>query len=183
VSLPRSVGQVPVVYNHKSGGGRSQAFGDYSDCPARPLFAFGHGLSYTRFEYGALALSPERAAPDATLRAEVDVSNVGERDGDEVVQLYVRDPLASVTRPVQQLVGFARVPIPAGQTRRVRFVVDPAQVAFYDAAMQLVIEAGEIRFMVGSSSSDIRSTASLCIEGEPRVLRVASPEPTRVEIL
>jgi len=183
LSMPRNVGQVPVYYGHKSGGGRPQAFGAYIDSESTPLFPFGHGLSYTRFEYGALEVSPRRAAPDQTLCAEVEVANTGDREGDEVVQLYLRDPVASVTRPVLQLVGFARVGLAPGQTRRIRFLVDPAQAAFYDAAMQLVIEPGELRFQVGASSQDIRSSASLRIDGAPRRIGVASPDPTRVEIL
>jgi beta-glucosidase len=183
ISMPRGVGQVPLYYGHKSGGGRPQAFGEYVDSPSTALFPFGHGLSYTRFEYGALVVSPQHAVSHQILHAEVEVANVGDRDGDEVVQLYLRDPVASVTRPVLQLVGFARVRLGAGERRRIRFEVDPAQAAFYDAAMQLVLEPGELRFLVGASSQDIRTSASLHLDGAPRVVEAASPDPTRVVIL
>ena len=182
VSLPREVGQVPVYYNHKSGGGRSQMLGDYSDLPVQPLFPFGHGLSYTRFEYGGLSVHPERTPPDRPVQVEVEVRNAGQRAGDEVVQLYVRDVVASVTRPVKQLVGFARVGLAPGETRWVRFTLHPSQLAFHDAALRLVVEPGEVRVLVGASSADVRAEASFAIEGELRVLRPGGIVPTRVEI-
>ena len=182
VSLPREVGQVPVYYNHKSGGGRSQMLGDYSDLPAQPLFPFGHGLSYTRFEYGGLCVHPERTTPDRPVRVEVEVRNAGRRAGDEVVQLYVRDVVASVTRPVKQLAGFARIGLAPGEARRVRFTLDPSQLAFHDAALRLVVEPGEVRVLVGASSADVRAEACFAIEGAIRLLGPAEIVPTRVEI-
>jgi beta-glucosidase len=182
ISLPRSVGQVPIYYNHKSGGGRSQMLGDYSDLPTTPLFPFGHGLSYTRFEYGALEVKPLAVSPEATVSIALDLSNTGERAGDEVVQLYLRDPVASVTRPVKQLAGFLRLHLQPGETRRLRFRLDLSQLSFYDADMRLVVEPGEVRVMVGASSADVRAEASFTIEGKLRELRPADLVATQVEL-
>ena len=182
ISLPRSVGQVPIYYNHKSGGGRSQMLGDYSDLPTTPLFPFGHGLSYTRFEYGALEVKPLAVSPEATVSIALDVSNTGERAGDEVVQLYLRDPVASVTRPVKQLAGFLRLHLQPGETRRLRFRLDLSQLSFYDTDMRLVVEPGEVRVMVGASSADVRAEASFTIEGKLRELRPADLVATQVEL-
>jgi beta-glucosidase len=182
ISLPRAVGQVPVYYGHKSGGGRSQMLGDYTDLPTRPLFAFGHGLGYTTFEYADLAITPPSPAADGAVEIAVDVANTGERAGDEVVQLYVRDLCASVTRPAKQLAGFARIPLEAGQVRRVRFRLDLSQLAFYDADMRFVIEPGEVSVMVGAASDDIRATGSFEITGDARVITSADLRPTEVEV-
>jgi len=182
ISLPRGVGQVPVYHGHKSGGGRSQMLGDYSDGPTAPLFPFGHGLSYTRFAYGALRVDPARGAGDAPIRISVDVANAGDRDGDEVVQLYVRDEVARVTRPVRQLVGFARVPIPAGAARRVTFHLSPSQLAFHDEALRLVLEPGRFRVFAGASSADLRAEAELAIEGPLREIAPREIEPTAVSV-
>jgi beta-glucosidase len=113
---------------------------------------------------------------------EVVVENRGERAGDEVVQLYLRDVLASVTRPVLQLAGFARVRIAAGESRRVRFHLDPAQLAFHDARQRLVVEPGEVRVFVGASSQDLRCEGSFAIRGRRRRLAMREIAPTRVEL-
>jgi len=181
ISMPRTVGQVPVYYNHKTGGGRSQMLGDYIDAPTTPLYPFGHGLSYTRFVYSDLAVAPTATAT-APFEVAITVANGGERAGDDVVQLYVHDVVASVTRPVKQLVGFARLHLAAGAATRVRFSVDPSQLAFFDAAMRFVIEPGAFHIMVGASSEDIRAEATVVIEGEPRALSTADLVPTRVDI-
>jgi beta-glucosidase len=182
ITMPRAVGQVPVYYNHKSGGGRSQMLGDYVDLAVRPLFPFGHGLSYTRFDYGPLEVSPGACSPVERVRITVDVTNAGSRDGDEVVQLYVRDVVACMTRPVKQLAGFARVYLRAGETRRLCFELDPRQLAFYDHDLRLGVEAGEIRIMIGASSADIRREGRFRIDGTMRDLRLADVAPTRVRV-
>jgi beta-glucosidase len=185
VTLPRNAGQLPLYHYQKwfahdgSAGMFSPA---YSDGPAAPLFPFGHGLSYTRFEYSALELSAESSAPDQVIEIALVVRNTGERAGEEVVQLYVQDPVASVTRPLQQLVGFARVALAAGEARRVRFSLDPSQLAFYDRAMHLVVEPGEVKVRVGASSRDLRLEGAFRIEGAVRVLEAREITPTRVAI-
>ncbi|MFN8640205.1 MAG: fibronectin type III-like domain-contianing protein [Candidatus Binatia bacterium] len=156
--------------------------GDYSDGPTTPLFPFGHGLSYTRFAYADLCIAPERAAADAPIEIACTVTNAGARPGTEVVQLYVRDLVGSVTRPVRQLVGFARLDLAAGAARRVRFRLDPSQLAFLDAAMRFVVEPGDFQVMVGASSADVRLEGGFVIEGETRVLPRLERAPTRVRI-
>lgn len=182
VTLPRAVGQVPLYYNHKPSGARSQFHGDYADLSVEPLVPFGHGLSYTRFEYDDLDCPRDPVEGRTGIRVSVRVTNVGDREGDEVVQLYVRDRVASVTRPVQQLAGFARISLVAGASRRVTFHVDPSQLAFYDRQMRFVVEPGEVEIQVGASSRDIRQQAVVTIGGDTRVLRPHDVVPTRVEV-
>jgi beta-glucosidase len=178
ITLPRAVGQVPVYYNHKSGGGKSQMLGDYADLPVAPLYPFGHGLSYARFEYAALRVEPGAIAPDGRTRITLEVTNASDVEADEVVQLYARDPVASVTRPVKQLVGFLRVPLRPHQTRLVVFELHASQLAFYGADGVLAVEPGAIELMVGASSTDVRLEARFAIEGERRALRLGDKVPT-----
>ena len=182
VSMPRAVGQVPVYYNHKSGGGRSQMLGDYIDLATTPLFAFGHGLSYTRFAYADLAITPEHPTPTTALHVALQVANRGARAGDEVVQLYVRDVVASVTRPVKQLAGFVRLHLQPGESRRVRFILDPSQLAFFDADMRFVVEPGAFHISIGASADDIRVETTVTLAGTVRELSTADLVPTRVEL-
>jgi len=171
ISLPVTVGQVPVYYAHKPSGGRSNWKGDYVGVSTKPLFPFGHGLSYTRFEYGALEITPPEAQPQDYVRIRVPVTNVGERAGEEVVQLYVHDVVASVTRPVRELKGFARIALAAGEKKTVTFELAVRQLAFYDRRMAFVVEPGTIAVMVGSSSEDIRATGTFEIVGATTEVR------------
>lgn len=165
VSMPRNVGQVPIHHGYRTGGGRAMFYGDYTDSPTTPLFAFGHGLTYTRFEYGPLeVVASGTTSEPVVLRATV--TNVGGRAGTEVVQLYVRDDVASVVRPYQQLVGFARLAIEAGATASVTFEVHPSRLAFYDEAMRFVTEPGAFRFSVGGSSSTAKQHAAVSLAGD-----------------
>ncbi len=182
VTLPRAVGQVPLYYNHKPSGARSPLHGDYVDLSTQPLFPFGHGLSYTRFEYKALRLGARKLPATGSLEITFDVTNVGERAGEEVVQLYVRDPVASLTRPVKELKGFQRLELEPGETRTVVFVLDLGQLAFYDAEMAFVVEPGSVEIMVGSSSEAIRLQDRIEVTGARRSLRSADVAPTRVEV-
>ncbi len=166
ISLPRSVGQLPLYYNHKPSGGRSHWKGDYADQSAQPLFPFGHGLSYTRFEYGSLEISPPVIAAHGEVSIAFEVSNSGSRSGEEVVQLYLRDLIGSVTRPVQELKGFLRLPLAAGERQRVELTVAASQLAFHGRDMRFVVEPGTIEVMVGASSADIRLRGSFEIGGE-----------------
>jgi beta-xylosidase len=165
VSLPVTVGQVPAYYNHKPSGGRSNWKGDYVGVSSRPLFAFGHGLSFTRFEYADLQVQPRTARAADAVQVAVDVTNVGERHGEEVVQLYVHDVVASVTRPVKELKGFQRVALAPGARQRVSFTLPVSALAFYDRQMQHIVEPGTIEVMIGSSSEDIRLSGQFEVVG------------------
>jgi beta-glucosidase len=178
VSMPRNVGQVPVYYRHRAGGGRAAFHGDYADAPTTPLFPFGHGLSYTTFTYEGLHVSAAGTADPVDVTLEV--ANTGARAGDAVVQLYVRDEVASVARPDRQLVGFARVPLAVGQRRTVRFRIHPSRLAFYDAAMRFVVEPGALRVMVGASSADVRLTQTVTLSGAVSEYRQAAIVDTGV---
>jgi beta-glucosidase len=182
ISLPRAVGQVPVYHGHKPSGVRSQVRGDYTDQASAPLYAFGHGLSYTRFEYADLSIAPARIRPDAAVEIACTISNAGERAGVEVVQLYVNDVVASVTRPVRELRGFARVALEPGRSRRVAFRLDASQLAFYDRDLRFAIEPGEFRALLGASSADIRLSGAFEVAGKVRELTRADLVPTRIEL-
>lgn len=164
VTLPRSVGQVPIHATHRTGGGRSQFWHDYTDSPSSPLFPFGHGLSYTTFRYDGFAVGPGTTRTATTV--EVTVTNTGDRAGDEVVQLYASDEVASVVRPLRALVGFARVPLAPRQSATVTFTVHPSRLAFYDTEMRFLCEPGEFTFAVGASWSDIRARSTVVLDGE-----------------
>ncbi|HEX9705243.1 MAG TPA: glycoside hydrolase family 3 N-terminal domain-containing protein [Gemmatimonadales bacterium] len=156
VSVPRAVGQVPIYYNHKNTGrppSTERFTSKYLDVPVTPLYPFGHGLSYTTFAYDSLTLSARRLGPRDTLRIRVRVRNTGRKDGAEVVQLYVRDEVASVTRPVRELKGFRRVDLRAGEAAIVELRLTLDDLAFYGLDMQRRAEAGTIRVAVGPNST------------------------------
>ena len=153
-------------------------FGDYIDSPTTPLFPFGHGLSYTAFAYSDLAVRATTTAEP--VEVSITVRNTGGRAGDEVVQLYCRDVVASVARPNQMLVGFARVSLAPGQARRLRFTVHPSRLAFYDPQMRFVTEPGAFTFGVGASSSDIRAEQTVELAGELAAYRQREIVATRV---
>lgn len=150
VTIPRSVGQTQMIYNHKP----SQYFHPYVVKPSTPLWPFGHGLSYTAYNYTDLRLSAKEISKDGTVNVTVQVANIGDRDGVEIVQLYIRDRFSSATRPVKELKDFARVPLKAGETQEVTFTITPDKLAFYDKKMNWVVEPGEFIVMVGASSAD-----------------------------
>jgi beta-glucosidase len=165
VSLPVTVGQVPIYYNHKPSGGRTQWKGDYVGISSKPLFPFGHGLSFTRFAYSGFSISPSQVGATDTIQIRVEITNVGDRSGDEVVQLYVHDVVASVTRPVKELRGFKRLALTPGEKQTVLFELAVSQLGFYDRQMAFVVEPGTIEVMVGSSSEDIRASGAFEIIG------------------
>jgi len=158
VTFPRSVGQEPLYYNQMNTGRppdpNSKWTSKYLDIPWTPLFPFGYGLSYTQFRLSNLQVSAPRIRPDGRVTVSVEVENVGARAGDEVVQLYIRDVAASVTRPVRELKGFQRVTLPPGTKRRLEFNLGPEQLGFYNREMRFVVEPGEFKVMVGNSSAD-----------------------------
>jgi beta-glucosidase len=175
ISVPRSVGQIPVYHYHKPSGGRSQFSGDYVDLSTKPLYAFGFGLSYTTFEYSNLKVSKPKVDSRGTIEILCVVKNVGKVAGDEVVQLYVHDREATITRPVQELAGFCRVRLKPGEARTVSFSLTITQLAFYNVDMEFVVEPGKIDVMVGSSSEDIRLRGEFEITGS--VLKVDGARP------
>ncbi len=160
VTFPRATGQVPIYYAHKNTGRPPQRENKYSskyiDIPWTPLYPFGHGLSYTTFTISTPRLDKTTLRSSDSLRVEVDVTNSGTVAGDEVVQLYVRDDVASLTRPVKQLRGFQRMTLGPGQSSTVRFVLSNQDLAFYDASMRRVVEPGRFTVFVGSSSDVVK---------------------------
>jgi beta-glucosidase len=155
ISFPRATGQLPDYYGRKP-----TSFRSYLDLPRSPLFAFGHGLSYTTFKVENLKVAPDKIGTAGEATVSVDVTNTGRREGDEVVQLYVRDRVASVTRPVEELRGFERVSLGPGERKTVTFKVGPAALRFTDEHMNRVVEPGTFDIMVGTSSTTV-ATAPL----------------------
>lgn len=156
VTFPRTVGQEPLYYNAKNTGRPPDANNKYSskylDVAWTPLFPFGYGLSYTQFRLSNLQLSAQSILPNGKLTVSAEVENTGKRAGDEVVQLYIRDVAASVTRPVKELKGFERITLQPGEKRRVTFTLAPEQLAFYNREMRFAVEPGEFKVFVGNSS-------------------------------
>ena len=149
ITFPRTVGQLSAYYYRKPSADVPYLFEKRG-----PLFAFGHGLSYTSFKFSGLKLSPARIACEGETSVSVEVTKTGLREGDEVAQLYLRDQVSSVTRPVKELAGFRRVHLRAGETKMVPFKLTPKELGFYDADMQWVVEPGKFDIRVGSSSVD-----------------------------
>jgi Beta-glucosidase-related glycosidases len=163
-TFPQNVGQVPLYYNHKNTG-RPLAEGqwfqkfrsNYLDVSNDPLYPFGYGLSYTSFRYGNLKLSDTTLKGNQTLTASIDITNAGDRDGAEVVQLYIRDVVGSVTRPVKELKGFQKIFVKAGETKTVTFRITPEQLKFYNYDLKYDWEPGEFVIMIGTNSRDVQS--------------------------
>ena len=150
ITIPRSVGQLQMIYNHKP----SQYFHPYAVKPSTPLWPFGYGLSYTTYKYDDLKLSAKEVSQNQNVEVSVKVTNTGQRDGVEIVQLYIRDKYSSVTRPVKELKDFARVALKAGESKVVTFTITPDKLAFYDKKMKWIVEPGEFVVMAGASSAD-----------------------------
>lgn len=153
ISVPRSAGHLPVFYNYKPSARRGYLFDDVS-----PLYAFGYGLSYTTFALENARLVKKRIAKKGSTQVMVDVVNTGKRAGAEVVQLYIRDLVSSVTRPVKELKGFKRVWLEPGERTTVTLDITPASLAFYDVNMKYVVEPGDFQIMIGTSSRDVDLT-------------------------
>jgi beta-glucosidase len=149
ITIPRSVGHLPAYYNYKPAARRGYIFDD-----VRPLFPFGFGLSYTTFKFGVPRLTRSSIAANQTTTVRVDITNTGRVTGDEVVQMYIRDKVSSVTRPVKELKGFGRVTLEPGQSATVTFDIKPEDLAFYDIDMKYIVEPGEFDIMIGNSSRD-----------------------------
>jgi beta-glucosidase len=159
ITFPVSEGQLPLSYNHKPTGRGD----DYVDETGMALFPFGFGLSYTTFEYSNLVVEPAEIAANGSATIRCAVKNTGRRAGDEVVQLYIRDVLASVARPVLELHGFSRIALQPGQERTVAFTVGQDDLRMLDANMMWVVEPGAFRVLIGSSSKDIRLRGQLTV--------------------
>ncbi|HEY8284034.1 MAG TPA: glycoside hydrolase family 3 N-terminal domain-containing protein [Chloroflexota bacterium] len=180
VSLPRSVGQIPVHAGHRAGGDQVMMLGDYVDSPTSPLFPFGHGLTYTTFAYGDFSV--RAGSTTAPIEVVVSVRNAGSRCAAEVVQLYGRDEVASVARPDRALLGFTRVRLEPGQTARLTFTVHPSRLAFFDPEMRFVVEPGAFTFSVGASVTDIKAEGTVTIEGTATRFRQREVVATTVRV-
>jgi beta-glucosidase len=184
-AFPRATGAVPFYYAANATGrpadpDLTKDTVRYHDLPITPLFPFGHGLSYSEFRYGDLAQSAQSVGPGERIDISITVENTGGVPGDEVVQLYVRDPVASVARPVLELRGFKRVELGAGQRKRITFSLTPEQFAFWGPKGQWLVEAGRIDFWIGASSGDLRANGSFEISKTHLGTAPAAALPTRV---
>ena len=161
VTMPRNVGQIPIYYNHlNTGRPNPQWFTkfttNYLDVPNDPLFPFGYGLSYTTFEYSPITLSGSTMTANGNIQASVTVTNTGSCEGTEVVQLYIRDMVGSIARPVQELKGFERISLKPGESRHVTFTINADLLKFYNKDLQYVCEPGDFEVMIGSNSRDVQ---------------------------
>lgn len=164
MTFPKNVGQIPLFYNHKNTGRPLQAGkwfekfrSNYLDVDNEPLYPFGYGLSYTTFRYSDIALSTPSMGQDGSITAAVTVTNTGKRDGAEVVQLYIRDLVGSITRPVRELKGFEKVFLRAGESKTVSFKITPELLRFYDYDLNHVAEPGDFDLFIGGSSQAART--------------------------
>lgn len=183
VTFPRATGQIPIYYNHKNTGRppdeRNKYTSKYLDIPWTPLYPFGHGLSYTTFTIGEPRLDKSTLRSGDSLQVNVDVANTGRSAGDEVVQLYLRDDVASVTRPVKELRRFRRLTLQPGQTQKVSFTLSANDLAFYDAVMKRVAEPGTFTVFVGNSSDAVKEARFQFVTDNAR----AVPVPERCSSL
>ena len=161
ITVPKTTGQLPLYYNHKPTG---RGY-DYVDLRGeQALFPFGYGLSYTEFEYSNLKINPQKISPQGKVNISLDVKNIGRYKGDEVVQLYIKDKVATVARPIKELKRFERITLEPDQKKRVNFTLLSQDLVFYDINMDLVVERGIFEVMIGSSSEDIRLKGSFEIK-------------------
>ena len=160
MSFPRSVGQVPIYYNHYNTGRpgpKPEVFWThYSDESTKPLYPFGYGLSYTTFSYSNLQLNKKKIKHNETIEASLTITNTGKYDGEEIVQLYLRDKVASIVRPVKELKDFVKINLKAGETKTIKFIINKEKLSFYNQQLQFVAEDGEFEIMIGASSADIK---------------------------
>jgi beta-glucosidase len=160
VTFPISEAQLPLVYNHKPTGRGD----DYNNLTGLPLFPFGYGLSYTNFEYSNLTSDKDTISDNESVRIHFNLKNTGKYAGEEVVQLYIRDELASVARPVLELKGFKRIYLSPQETKEVTFTITPELLKMYNHDMKEVIEPGEFRIMIGPSSRELKLKRTITVK-------------------
>ncbi len=153
ISVPKSVGQLPIYYNHKPSARKNYVFMD-----SKPLFPFGYGLSYTTFMYSNLMIMPKRLLPTGEVRVSVDIINVGSVTGDEVVQIYISDEVSSITRPVKELKGFERITLLPGETKTVTFSITSKELRFLDINTNYIVGPGKFKIIVGGNQDNILLT-------------------------
>lgn len=185
VTVPRATGQIPMYYNHKRGAGYDRELeddqntgslehifgGGYTDIENTPLYHFGYGLSYSEFDFIDYDLSCLKVDSEGELKVSAFVKNVSDRDGDEVVQFYIQDTEAKVTRPVKEMVGFKRITLKSGEMKKVTMTLKMSQLGFYDENMQFVVEPGKMKIMIGNSSKDLFFKDNFEIVGKKRNLK------------
>jgi beta-glucosidase len=168
VTFPRTVGQVPIYYNEKNtgrpGNEEDHYTSQYLDLPLGPLYPFGYGLSYTTFEYENIKVDKSTIPQNDFVNVSVDVTNTGKLEGEEVVQLYIQDEVASVTRPVKELKGFQKIKLMPGETKTVSFKITQDMLSFLDIDLKPVIEPGKFNVMIGGNSVDVITTSFEVIE-------------------
>jgi beta-glucosidase len=166
MSFPRSVGQIPIFYSHFNTGRPAKSDDNhnynssYTDLSIFPKYAFGYGLSYTNFDYSNLSLSKNKITENEKLEVSLTIKNTGKYAGEEIVQLYLCDKVGSIVRPVKELKDFAKIKLGAGESKRIKFVIDKEKLSFYNQSLQWVTEPGDFDLMIGASSEDIRLKGS-----------------------
>ena len=160
ITFPVFEGQLPLVYNHKPTGRND----DYLDLTGQALFPFGFGLSYTKFDYENMSFNKQKIKSNDSTLVKFTIKNTGNRDGEEVVQLYIRDIVSSVAQPIKQLKGFQRIHLKAGEQKELSFLITPELLKILNDKMKWVVEPGEFRIMIGASSRDIRLRGILEVE-------------------
>jgi beta-glucosidase len=162
ITFPQSIGQIPIYYSHFNTG--RPALNDenrlynssYIDLSIYPRFEFGYGLSYTTFRYSNLELNKKKMNMDEQIEASVTITNAGQYDGEEIVQVYLRDLVGSIARPVKELKDFKKISLKAGESKTIKFIIDKEKLSFYNQQIQWIAEPGEFELMIGASSRDIR---------------------------
>ncbi len=181
ITVPAHVGQIPIHYALRQPPALPGQAPGYVEGPALPLFPFGHGLTYTDFEYANLRITPAEVPAEGTVAICCDIRNSGMYAADEVAQLYLQDPLASVTRPVMELKGFQRIPLQAGASATVKFLVPVETLAFYDSAQRCIVEPGRMVVLIGRSSADIRLRGEFTITAPGHLVSTRQEYFTRSE--
>ena len=160
MTFPCNLGQVPIYYNHKNTGRpldpNQKYTTKYLDVANTPLYPFGHGLSYTNFTYGDIKLSSNTVSKGNPITATITITNAGQREGVETVQLYIRDLVGSITRPVKELKGIQKISLKPGESKEISFQLSEEQLRFYNSDLKFVSEPGDFRIFIGSSSEEVK---------------------------